>query len=81
MPLPIESGRAELVALLALRRGGDFISAQRIAAACDDQKEADRVRKFAAHQAIVYSHHRWDMDTQAELELVRLLETRRHADG
>ena len=77
----MESGRSKLVALLALRRGGDFISAQRIAAACDDRREANRVRRFAAHQAIVYAHHRWDMDTQTELELVRLLETRRHADG
>jgi hypothetical protein len=77
----MESGRAELVVSLALRRGGDFISAQRIAAACDDRREATRVRKFAAHQAIVYAHHRWDRDTRAELELVRLLETRRHADG
>ena len=67
--------------LLALRRGGDFASAQRIAAACDNRREAIRVRRFAAHQAIVYAHHRWDMDTQAELELVRLLETRRHVNG
>ena len=75
------SARAELVVSLALRRGGDFASAQRIAAACDDRREAARVRKFAAHQAIVYAHHRWVMDTQAELELVRLLETRRNVDG
>jgi hypothetical protein len=39
------------------------------------------VRRFAAHQAIVYAHHRWGRDTQAELELVRFLETRRHVDG
>jgi hypothetical protein len=77
----MESGRAELVVSLALRRGGDFISAQRIAAACDDRREATRVRRFAAHQAIVYAHHRWDTDMQAELELVRLLETRSNADG
>lgn len=75
------SGNSELVALLALRRGGDFTSAQRIAAACDDRKEATRVSKFAAHQAIVYAHHRWDRDAAAELELVRCLETRRHVDG
>jgi len=75
------SARAELVVSLALRRGGDFISAQRIAAACNDKREATRVRKFAAHQAIVYAHHRLDTDMQTELELVRLLETRRHADG
>ena len=75
------SARVELVVLLALRRGGDFISAQRIAAACNDRREATRVRKFAAHQAIVYAHHRWDTDMRAELELVQLLETRRHADG
>lgn len=77
----MESAKSELVVLLALRRGGDFISAQRIAAACDDRKQAARVRKFAAHQAIVYAHHRWVTDTQAELELVRFLETRRHVDG
>ena len=77
----MESGKAELVALLALRRGGDFPSAQRIAAACDNRREATRMRKFAAHQAIVYAHHRWDRDADAELELVRLLETRRNVDG
>jgi hypothetical protein len=75
------SGNSELVALLALRRGGDFISAQRIAAACEDKREATRVRRFAAHQAIVYAHHRWDRDTAAELGLVRCLETMRHVDG
>ena len=77
----MESAKSELVTLLALRRGGDFASAQRIAAACDDKKEATRVSRFAAHQAIVYAHHRWDRDTAAELELVRFLETRRRKDG
>lgn len=77
----MESAKSELVVLLALRRGGDFALAQRIAAACDDRKEANRVRKFAAHQAIVYAHHRWGKDTAAELELVRCLETRRRVDG
>lgn len=75
------SARAELVVSLALRRGGDFISAQRIAAECDNRREANRVRRFAAHQAIVYAHHRWDKDTAAELELVQFLETRRRVDG